>query len=184
MRKPKKLILAEWLDSKPKLLSAAMMMQFVNSKDLGVQVKTIDSDGNFVIKFSSSDPWIEPYEWLHNYKVTAKARYEEAASVYHSLYPPVDSGSQAVGSLRVAEANPAQSNVRAESKDVFPADTKQFTKAVAEVMKRYPGLTTIDPVLIMAAGLMVLTDVQVDPRAKQFIGSQLIKRQQEAKSSS
>lgn len=89
MKKTKKQILAEHLSGK--YVDANSVMRLSNSENLGVQVKTLDSEGNFVIKFSASDPWIKPSEWLHNYRVSVKERYEEAASVYRSLFPQEDS---------------------------------------------------------------------------------------------
>lgn len=88
MNKPRKLQLAEYISSHVGRLSAKGMMVFSDSENLGVQVNTLNSNGDFVIKFSSSDPWMDPVEWLHNYKTSCQRRYEEAKAVYESLFPP------------------------------------------------------------------------------------------------
>lgn len=88
MNKTRKLQLAEYISSHTGRLNAKGMMEFSDSKNLGVQVKTINSNGDFVIKFSSNDLWVEPTEWLHNYKTVCQQRYEEARVVYESLFPP------------------------------------------------------------------------------------------------
>lgn len=90
MSKTKKQRLAEYVMSHEGRLYAKGMMEYSNSQDLGVQVKTINSNGDFVIKLSANDLWLSPVEWLHNYKTTVKQRYEEARKIYESLFPPED----------------------------------------------------------------------------------------------
>lgn len=92
MGKTRKQVLAEFLMSRDeKRWSAKVISDYSDEHGLGVQAKTLNSNGDFVIKFSSSDPWVKPSEWLHNYQVSIKERYEEAASIYHSLFPQENS---------------------------------------------------------------------------------------------
>lgn len=85
--KTRKQKLAEWMLNHQRGFTADQLREFSNKEDLGIQVRTLNSNGDFVIKFSESDPFINPSEWLHNYRVSVKERYKEARSLYLSCFP-------------------------------------------------------------------------------------------------
>jgi len=183
MKKTKKLILAEWLESHKRTLSAEGVMKLSNSQDLGVQVKTLDSNGNFVIKFSASDPWIKPAEWLHNYKASAKARYEEAAFVYHSLFPQEDNATLIAGSsdfdAYAYDSLKSCLNIRESellANPVFPADKERFRVDVANTLQNFPGINRIDTVVALTVGSTALTGLRKEPVVEQFVIDELHNR--------
>lgn len=184
MKKTKKQMLAEYLQAHQKYLSAQGVMELSNSKNLGVQVKTLDSNGTFVIKFSSSDPWINPTEWLHNYKATAKARYEDAASVYHSLFPPEDSVMSSAGSLTTNDKayGSLKSSLNVQSGDVwmkhlYPSNLERFKTDVIRVMDQYPKIRGVDLLIALTIGYSGMASFEILQEAKEFVASELRKRQ-------
>lgn len=182
MKKTKKLILAEWLESHKLARSADGVMCLSNSENLGVQVKTLDSNGNFVIKFSASDPWIKPDEWLHNYKSAAKARYEEAAFVYRSLFPQEDSATLTTGGsdfdVRAYDSLKSSLNITEGEyffKPKYPANKERFRNDVVSTLKRFPGLRRVESVLALTVGSSALSCMQVDGEAGQIVISEVNK---------
>lgn len=147
MGKTKKQRFAEHLIAQSRNLTPEIVMKWSNSENLGVQVKSLNSNGDFVIKFSSSDPWIKPSEWLHNYKMAIKQRYEEARSVYQSLFPQEDTYTLSVESqsTKRVEVIPAKYskllsdlNVRdviGTDKFVYPADEQSYRRDVESEIK-------------------------------------------------
>lgn len=93
MAKTRKQKFAEWMMHQSSY-TADDLRAISNSMNLGIQVKTISTKGDFVIKFSESDPFIKPDEWYHNYRLSVKERYEEARSVFSSLFPQEDAESK------------------------------------------------------------------------------------------
>lgn len=184
MKKTKKLILAEWLESHQRSMSAEGVMALSNSENLGVQVKTLDSDGNFVIKFSASDPWIKPSEWLHNYKAAIKARYEEAAFVYRSLFPPEDSGMEMTGNSNFDSKayGSLKSGLNIKEGDswfrsIYPANMERFKSDVVNTIERYPGMRRIDTVLTLTIGTSALAGCQLANEVKEVVAAELRKHQ-------
>lgn len=85
--KTRKQRIAEWMLNHQRGFTADQLREFSTKEGLGVQVRTLNSNGDFVIKFNESDPFINPLEWLHNYRVSVKERYKEARSQYLSCFP-------------------------------------------------------------------------------------------------
>lgn len=188
MGKTRKQVLAEYLIAHQKYRSANGVMQLSNSQNLGVQVKTLDSKGNFVIKLSASDPWIRPLEWLHNYKAVMKQRYEEAASIYHSLFPQEQSDTAQQLITQAVETNINEKAFRGlmnglnlKRTDVwfhqaYPADPERMRSIVDAVMNSYKQNTNEEAILHLALGRQMQAGVSVSPSVKEYIRQRVLER--------
>lgn len=183
MSKTRKHKFAEYLQSHQRNLSARGVMQYSDSENLGIQVKTLNSDGDFVVKFSSSDPWIKPSEWLHNYKTAIKQRYEEARFVYQSLFPPEDTCAQNVEGKSVSERSLGSLmtglNLREGSefwRKSYPFDDQRAKEHLLATISRVPGWKRPDTILNYTLGEEFRSCVSVDDKLLEFIKTEVAKR--------
>lgn len=56
-------------------VTASLIIKWATDNNSSVQAKSVNSDDDVVIKFSASEGWIRPYEWLANYQNACLQRY-------------------------------------------------------------------------------------------------------------
>lgn len=84
MSLPRKAKFAKYLMDHPDC-TAADVMRVSQRDNLGIQVKTLSAKGDFVIKFDERGSFIKPNEWLNNYLLSTKQRYNEICSLNRYL---------------------------------------------------------------------------------------------------
>lgn len=183
MKKTRKQVFAEYLSNHTVNLNSSGVMELSNSKDLGIQVKTLNSEGDFVIKFSSSDPWIKPLEWLHNYRVSVKERYEEASFVYHSVFSPDEDGN-AMAVMKdkadrfenlkqsIAQLGDSINICDADSEDKlahFPKDMDKALSILNRVHERWPKIFNRELLVLSTIGLSCREAFELDQEFAQTL---------------